>query len=672
MLGWLAGGYKLPFREPLRRAFHQGVSCRNLQPDARAFLLKELQRCLNTGAYEPATSTRYVTKAFLVPKPGCPGKWRLVLDFRHLNTFLKELSCKYETLKLLRDILEPQDWLLSMDLSDGFHAIPIAPEHRQFLTFAIDGVGYLQCAALPFGLSCSPYVFTKCMRVLVQALRSPARMLELHEEGARSRAAAAREAAAPMGYLPPQLCEAPLPPGDGRTLRNLWRRHREVMRRGLQVLPYMDDFLFIARSRRLALRGRPYVEELLLLLGLSRSPTKGVWEPTQRLKHLGLGVDTRLMVFFLTPDRRDKLVTAAREILQLDRSLVSRRRLQGFCGLAQSVHLAVPPVRRFLRSLYDELRAEPHRSGNVRLRHQARRDLEWFAALPAKWESRPIRRQPETAVVYTDASKSGWGGTVTVDGETTVARGFWRPHERALHINVLEMRAKLLVVHSCPHLVRGRHVRFMGDNLVVTHVANSLTSRSPELMSETRAFFDLLDALDVTSVDCWLSTTDNAVADALSRAQDRGDWRLDPAAFSRLNRRWGPHTVDRFASSVNAQLPRFNSAWAQPAAEGVDAFAQANWRQENNWCNPPWTLLPRVAALLRNSGAAATVVAPDWPAQPWYHELAGMASDVVRLPARPDLFRPGRLGSEQAVGAPRWDAVAFRIPLRRGGGPPPL
>ena len=57
----------------------------------------------------------------------------------------------------------------------------------------------------------------------------------------------------------------------------------------------MDDFLFIARSRRLALRGRPYVEELLLLLGLSRSPTKGVWEPTQRLKHLGLGVDTRLM-----------------------------------------------------------------------------------------------------------------------------------------------------------------------------------------------------------------------------------------------------------------------------------------------------------------------------------------------------------------------------------------
>ena len=542
--------------------------------------------------------------------------------------------------------------------------MPVAEEHRPYLTFAIEGFGYFQCSALPFGLSCSPYVFTKCMRVMVQALRSPVRMLELYEDSARERAAAARRAAEPKGYVPPHRRAAqrpPPPPGEGRTLRSLFRRHRLVMRRGLQVLPYMDDFLFIVRTLRQALQARPFVEALLELLGLSRSPKKGVWEPTQRLKHLGLGVDSRLMVFFLTPDRRDKIVTAAREILQLRNSLVCRRRLQGFCGLAQSVHLAVPPVRRFLRSLYDELKEAPHRSGLVRLRHQARRDLEWLAALPAKWESRPIRRQPETA------SLSGWGGTVTVNGDTSIARGFWQPHERALHINVLEMRAKWLVAYSCREVIRGHHVRFMGDNLVVTHVANALTSRSPELMSETRAFFDMMDLLDATSVDCWLSTTETAVADALSRDEDRGDWRLDPAAFRLLDSCWGAHTVDRFASELNAQLPRFNSAWAQPSTEGVDAFAQANWRQENNWCNPPWVLLPRLASLLRKNGAAATVVAPDWPAQAWHHQLSSMASDIVRLPARPDLFRPGRLGGQQSVGQPRWDAVAFRVPLRRGG-----
>ena len=248
------------------------------------------------------------------------------------------------------------------------------------------------------------------------------------------------------------------------------------------------------------------------------------------------------------------------------------------------------------------------------------------------------------------------------------AKGFWQPQERALHINVLEMRAKWLVAHSCKSIIRGHHVRFMGDNLVVTHVANKLSSRAPELMEETRTFFDMMDLLDVTGVDYWLSTKENFVADALSRDADRGDWRLAPECFRRLDQRWGAHTVDRFAAESNALLPRFNTAWAQPGSEGVDAFAQANWRQENNWCNPPWALLPRLAAFLRKTGAAATVIAPDWPAQAWYHQLGNLALDVVRMSARPDLFRPGRLLGVRPVGPPRWGAVAFRVPLRRAGG----
>jgi hypothetical protein len=234
VLRWLAHGYELPFREGARpQPFHQGVSCPNLPPDAREFLAKELQRSLDTGALEPATSTRWVTKAFLIPKPGCPGRWRLVLDFRHLNTFFKELSCKYETLKVLRDILEPNDWMFSLDLQDAYHAIAVAEEHRPYLTFAIEGFGYFQCSALSFGLSCSRYVFTKCMRVMVQALRSPMRMLELYEDSARERAAAARRAAEPKGYVPPHRRAAQRPPpqpGEGRTLRSLFRRHRLVMR----------------------------------------------------------------------------------------------------------------------------------------------------------------------------------------------------------------------------------------------------------------------------------------------------------------------------------------------------------------------------------------------------------------------------------------------------------
>jgi hypothetical protein len=112
----LGDGYKLPFKTALL-PFHQGHSCQHIAPDARDFLLRELQRCFNTGVLEAATCSAFVAKAFLVPKAGQPGKWRHVLDFRHLNGHLHKLSCRYETLKTLRGVLEQGDYLVSLDLA---------------------------------------------------------------------------------------------------------------------------------------------------------------------------------------------------------------------------------------------------------------------------------------------------------------------------------------------------------------------------------------------------------------------------------------------------------------------------------------------------------------------------------------------------------------------------
>ena len=48
----------------------------------------------------------------------------------------------------------------------------------------------------------------------------------------------------------------------------------------------------------------------------------------------------------------------------------------------------------------------------------------------------------------------------------------------------------------------------------------------------------------------------------------------------------GPHTVDRFFSHCNNQIQRFNSRFASPGCEAVDALAQ-NLSIENNWVCPP-------------------------------------------------------------------------------------
>ena len=63
--------------------------------------------------------------------------------------------------------------------------------------------------------------------------------------------------------------------------------------------------------------------------------------------------------------------------------------------------------------------------------------------------------------------------------------------------------------------------------------------------------------------------------------------------FHSLNSIWGPFTVDCFANSVNAKVPRFYSLFFQPGCFGVDALA-FDWGGENCWLVPAVYLIPRV------------------------------------------------------------------------------
>eukprot|EP00873_Tetraselmis_striata_P037563 jgi/Tetstr1/457827/TSEL_044372.t1 len=107
--------------------------------------------------------------------------------------------------------------------------------------------------------------------------------------------------------------------------------------------------------------------------------------------------------------------------------------------------------------------------------------------------------------------------------------------------------------------------------------------------------------------------------------------------------RFGPHSIDRFASALNTLLLRYNAAWLDPTCEAVDSLhlPDADWRRENNWCNAPWPLLPDLVQKLQRSGAAATVVAPRWEGKAWHQALTEMAAEELTVAPRAGLFRPG-------------------------------
>ena len=96
-------------------------------------------------------------RAFVVPKPA--GKWRLVIDYRHLNSQVNDPF----------PLPIPEDMILSQgknalwsvfDLEDGFHQMHLAPESRQYMAF-VTPWGLYKLRVLPMGLKTVPTAYQR-------------------------------------------------------------------------------------------------------------------------------------------------------------------------------------------------------------------------------------------------------------------------------------------------------------------------------------------------------------------------------------------------------------------------------------------------------------------------------------------------------------------------------
>jgi ribonuclease HI len=301
----------------------------------------------------------------------------------------------------------------------------------------------------------------------------------------------------------------------------------------------------------------------------------------------------------------------------------------------------------------------------VKVTRQLEKDLAWWVNVPSQSNGRPIFRSVETAYLHVDSSDFGWGAVLNDKQE---ARGFWGIEDRQQHITFKELKAVRHAISTFLHQLAGRSVRLHEDNQAVVAVLTHLTTRSPAMMTELRKLWWLLDTHSVSIRATYIRSAANVWADRLSRELDSSDWTLNPRIFRHLDKLWGPHTVDRFASMENALLARYNSRWLDPQTEGVDCLhlSDADWRREHNWCNPPWELLDDLVLKLTQSGARATVVSPLWPDKAWHQSLVAMSDECLVYPPAHDLFSPGRLSAHGGGGMPHWSVAIFSVPLRAG------
>ncbi|KAK3248563.1 hypothetical protein CYMTET_41974 [Cymbomonas tetramitiformis] len=414
---------------------------------------------------------------------------------------------------------------------------------------------------------------------LVLQLRPPGRFSCAWDPSGLSTIHAVRPARGPASMFSDAVRMERRSAGVLQVLRQRWSVRRRTggaggdanRHSGMRVLPYMDDFLVLVDSQREGFLRREKVQLVLHRLGLRRNEKKGQWEPTQVVEHLGLEVDLKLGQFRVTERRVHKIHTKAKEIL---------------CDAARN------PRETQLGSKGKNLACS---SGGLRMVVQAACDEQVERAQDLK-----------------------------IPDESEDEMRNW-------HITYLELEAVYKTVQAFLLELEGKVVRLYCDNQAVVAMLSHFTSINSDLMRRMRRLWLLLDLHDIELQARYIRSEANVWADNLSRCEDLDDWRLNRDWFVWANKQWGPYTVDRFASEISAQLPRYYAAWKDPKCEGVDSLTY-DWRGENNWVNPPWALLDEVAHKLREEGAAATVVAPYWPGQSWFRELEALATEVVIMP----------------------------------------
>ena len=132
-----------------------------------------------------------------------------------------------------------------------------------------------------------------------------------------------------------------------------------------------------------------------------------------------------------------------------------------------------------------------------------------------------------------------------------------------------------------------------------------------------------------------------------------GEWRTPPYLFHRLNREFGPFTVDAAASEGNALVPRF---WT-PKDDGT----RQPWAGETVWCNPPYSTPMQGRFIKRASlceADTAVLLVPARTDTRAWHDLVMRRASEIR-------FLRGRLRfSEAEAGAPFPSAV---VVFRKGG-----
>ncbi len=195
----------------------------------------------------------------------------------------------------------------------------------------------------------------------------------------------------------------------------------------------------------------------------------------------------------------------------------------------------------------------------------------------------PLEQVSRHAVVFTDASATGWGATY--NGHAVL--GVWTGPQLRWHINCLELLAVRLALSRLRGRLQGKDVLVRTDNTATVAYINRQGGLRSRRMSQLARHLLLWSQKHLRSLRAiHIPGVLNRAADELSRAALPGEWRLHPQAVQLIWSRFGVAQVDLFASPETTHCQWFYSL--TEATLGTDALAHS-WPQGlRKYAFPQW------------------------------------------------------------------------------------
>ncbi len=221
---------------------------------------------------------------------------------------------------------------------------------------------------------------------------------------------------------------------------------------GVRILNYLDDWLILAQSRRQLSAHRDLVLKHLSLLGLRVNWEKSKLVPTQRISFLGMEFDSVNQTARLTQERAQSVLNCFKTLS--GRTAVPLKLFQRLLGHMAAAAVTVPlgllHMRPLQHWLYGRIPRWAWKRGTYRVQitPACRKTFRPWSDPSFLRAGVPLEQVSRHAVVFTDASTTGWGATYNGHAVS----GVWTGPQLHWHINCLE----LLAVRLALSRLRGR------------------------------------------------------------------------------------------------------------------------------------------------------------------------------------------------------------------------